>query len=310
MSKILNTWWAEKYRPKKLEDLVGSEDLLKKVKHWIDTGDIQNLILYSEHSGTSKTTVCRVVANSVDAEVLEINGSDENNVETVREKIKEFATSVTFARWKILIINEFSYFTPNAQSALLDIIERTSHNTRFFLTGNYIEKFLPAIVSRCNPILMQSCPPKDISNNLKRILTAENIEFDEVDVAKVIRDCYPDQRKMLNFLQLNSIGGKFTYNEKSIVANDYCGKITTELKGSNNAKVKFDNIRQIIADAKVRQFDDLFRYLYEKLHEYAPDGKKALCIAAIADGQYKSNFVVDKEIQVMNMVINLLNEIK
>lgn len=312
MSKIKNTWWAEKYRPIKLEDLVGDANgnLLERIKNWIETGDIPNLALVSEHSGVGKTTICRLIAKSVDAETIEINGSDENNVDTVRDKIKEFATSVSFCRWKIIIINEFSYFTINAQSALLDIIERTSHNTRFFLTGNYVEKFLPAILSRCIPIQVQPSSPKDIFTNLERILGLEGIEYEKGDVAKVIKACFPDQRKMLNYLQSNTINKKFIFVESSVAINDYCGRILEELKTQNNAKVKFENIRQIIADAKVRQFDDLFKYLYEKLHEFVPDGKKSLCIAAIAEAQYKTYFVVDKEIQVMNMIINLLNEIK
>lgn len=310
MSKLKNTWWAEKYRPTKLEDYIANDDLVTKIGEWIKTGEIPNLILYSEYSGTGKTSLCRLIAKNVSADVMELNGSDTNSVETVRETIKSFAYSSTFNRWKICIINEFSMFSVNAQSALLDIIEGTSYNTRFFLTGNYIEKFLPAIRSRCTSFLLQSPPPERIFQNIQNILAQENITFEPIDIVNVIKMCYPDQRRMLNFIQANLVGGNFKLvAADGVEAQDYCHKILDELKGSNTSKVKFENIRQIIADSKVREFDELFKYLYDKLYEYAPDGKRANCILQIAEGQYQSSFVTDKEIQVMAMITNIIKSL-
>lgn len=307
---IINTWWPEKYRPKTLEQYAGNEQFIEIVQQWINRGDAPSFIAYSPQSGTGKTTICRIIADALGAEVMEINGSKDNNIETVRDKITQFASGGSFSRWKILIINEFSYFTPNAQSALLDIIESSSASTRFFLTGNYIEKFLPAIVSRCQPYLIQSPAPKKIFENLSAILTTENVTFDPNDVVRVIKSFYPDQRQMLNYLQSNSINGKFSYQEETAQTHDYCKKVIDVLKSNSAAGDKYTQIRQLFADAKVRQFDDLFTILYLKLDEYAPVGRKATVISAIAEGQYRSTMVVDKEIQAINCINDIINAIK
>lgn len=310
MSNITNTWWPEKYRPKTIEEFVGNEDFVNKVKYWIETQDVPNLILYSEKSGTGKTTCCKLLANALDADVMYINASSENSIDTVRQQITTFASSVGFNKWKICHLDEFSYFSPNAQSALLNIIESTSKTTRFFLTGNYIEKFLPAIVSRCTPFRIQSPPIKVVCSNLARILKEENIKFDAATIVKIVNQYYPDQRSMLNYCQANSITGELVYSTENIVVNDYCTKILDELKSIGDVKATFANIRQIIADSKVRQFDDLFRYLFDKLEEFVPDGKKAGIILHIADFQQKSTLVLDKEIQIAAMFINILRDLK
>jgi len=307
---LKNKWWAEKYRPTKLEDFVGNEEFVSKVRYWIEQNDPSNIILYSEKSGTGKTTACKLIAQSLDADILYINASEENGIDVVRDKIKNFALSSGFNEWKIVILDEFSYFSPNAQSALLNLIEVSSKNTRFFFTGNYIEKFLPAIKSRCNPFLIQSPPIKAIYENIAKILTAENVEFEPQTLAKIIKQFYPDQRAILNYCQTNSITGTLTYSEATVQINDYCNEVLSELKSKNDVKTSFTNIRQIIADAKVRTFDDLFTFLFNQIHEFAPNGKQASVILTIADHQYKSGFVLDKEIQVAAMFINILKEIR
>lgn len=307
---IENTWWPEKYRPVSIDDYVGNEEFIQKVKHWIKIQDVPNLILYSEKSGTGKTTCCKLLAKALDADVMYINASSESGIDTVRDKITSFASSIGFSQWKIIILDEFSYFSLNAQSALNNIIESTSKHTRFFLTGNYIEKFLPSIVSRCSPFLIQSPPPLEIFKNISRILNLENIKFNPEDLVNIIKQYYPDQRSMLNYCQTNSISGTLVYSTVDLVLNDYCSKIIEQLKSNLEVKNIFVNIRQIIADAKVRQFDDLFRVLFDNLEEYAPDGKRAQVIVHIAECQSKAALVLDKEIQVAAMFINILRDLK
>ena len=302
--------WARKYAPKTFDDYVVNDEFVSKVKYWIENDCPVNLILYSAQSGTGKTSACKLLASHLDADVLYINASDENGIETVRDKIKTFATSVGFKKWKILILDEFSQFSINGQSALNSIIESTSKHTRYFLTGNYIEKFLPSIVSRCNPFHIQSPPITQIYKNLSKILIQENKEFEKEDLAKVIKQFYPDQRSMLNYLQDNSITGKLIYSTTNITVNEYCSKILEELKRGNDVKTTFTNIRQIIADSKVRQFDDLFKFLFDNIEEFVPDGKRASVILTIAEYQQKSQLVLDKEIQTAAMFINILRELK
>lgn len=309
--KLQNSWWPERYRPQTLEELVGNEQFIDKAKHWIETQDVPNLILHSSKSGTGKTSACRLIAKLLDADVKYINASDENSIDTVRDVIKTFAATSGFSKWKIVILDEFSYFSTNAQSALLAIIESSSAHTRFFLTGNYIDKFLPAIISRCHPFEIQSPPPKKIFENISRILDLENVKFEASDLAKVIKHYYPDQRAMIQYCQINSYSGTLVYNNSDIVSNDYCEKVVAELKDMNRpADVIFKNIRQIIADAKVRDFDDLFRYLFENINEYIGQGSQANIILTLADYQFKAAQVIDKEIQVSAMIIQILTELK
>lgn len=309
--KLQNTWWPEKYRPKTLSEFVGNADFVQKVQQWVEKNDVPNMILYSEKSGTGKSTACKLIASLLDADVKYINASSENSIDVVRDVIDGFAKTSSFKRWKIVILDEFSYFSKNGQSAILSVIESTSATTRFFLTGNYIDKFLPAIVSRCHPFLIQSPPPKQIFSNLSRILNLENIQFNEKDLAQIIKQYYPDQRGMLNYCQINSLDGILKFIPESIVVNDYCSKILEELKNLNrSAEDIFKSIRQIVADAQVRQFDDLFKFLFDNLDEFAPNGKKSAIILTLADYQYKSNLVIDREIPVMAMIVNILTELK
>lgn len=311
MSKLENTWWPEKYRPKTLDEYVGNDDFIEKVKGWIEADDVPNLILYSEKSGTGKTSACKLIAKMLDADVTYINASDENSIDTVRDKVKRIAATASFKRWKIIILDEFSGFGRQAQSALNAVIEEKSANTRFFLTGNYIDKFLPSIISRCHPFLIQSPPPLKILENLCRILDIEKVQYDKKDLVNIIKKYYPDQRAMLQYCYINSRKGALIYNNDNMTTNDYCSAILEELKNIDRpADVIFKNIRQIIADAKVRDFTELFRYLFDNMNDFVPNGKRSGVIIQLAEHQFRSNQVVDQEIQVMAMIINILMEIK
>ncbi len=302
--------WSEKYRPKTVDEFVGNADFVSKVRYWIDNDCPINMILHSPQSGTGKSSACSLIASSLDSDILYVNASKENGIDTVRDKIYTFAQSVGFSRWKIIILEEFSYFQPLAQSALLDIIEKTSKTTRFFLTGNYIDRFIPAIISRCTPFLIQSPPIVKVYENISSILQKENIEFEQKDLANIIKQYYPDQRSILSYCQNNSYTGKLVYSVENLTTNEYCSKILDELKSGNDVKSTFTKIRQIIADSKVRQFDDLFTFLFNNLEEFVPDGKRASVILIIADYQNRAVSVLDKEIQVAAMFINILREIK
>lgn len=310
-NKLQNSWWPEKYRPQTIDELVGNEDFIAKVKNWIETQEVPNLVLYSEKSGTGKTSACKVIAKLLDADVKYINASDENSIDTVRDVIKTFASTSGFSKWKIIILDEFSGFTKQAQSAILSIIESSSAHTRFFLTGNYIDKFLPAVISRCHPFRIQSPPAAKIFENISRILNIENVKFEAADLVNVIKRYYPDQRAMIQYCQINSYTGSLVYNTNDIITNDYCEKVLEELKAvSRPADTIFKNIRQIIADAKVRDFDDLFRYLFDNINEFAGQGSQANIILTLADYQFKAAQVIDKEIMVSAMIIQILTELK
>lgn len=307
---IENSWWAEKYRPTTIKDYVADPEFLTKIEGWIEKGEINHLLLYSEKSGTGKTTLAKMLANSLDADVLCINASDENNVETVREKITTFTTTIGFSRWKILILDEFSQFSPQAQAALNSVMETFSKHSRFIITANYVEKILPSIVSRCTRFQIQSPPKTAILKRMQYILDSENVTYENKDIAVVIKDFYPDQRSILNYLQDNSANGKLHLPKIITISNDYCNSVIELLRSKKSAKDLFVEIRQLIANAQVKYFNDLFKILFEQLDSFTPDGKKGLVIIAIADAQYKDAFVIDKEINVMALIVNILNIIK
>jgi DNA polymerase III delta prime subunit len=188
--------WVEKYRPNKLEDYVGNEHLKAKVEGYLESGDVPHLLLYGK-AGTGKTTLAKLIVNSIDCDYIIINASDENNVDTVRNKVKNFASSMGFKPFKIIIMDEFDYMTPNAQAILRNLMETFSKHCRFILTCNYVEKVIEPIQSRCQSFQIVPPTKKDVAIQMSKILKAENIEFDVKDLVPIIDSAYPDIRKFI-----------------------------------------------------------------------------------------------------------------
>lgn len=307
---LQNSLWTEKYRPQNLDEYVGNDDVKVKIRNWLLQGDIPSLLLHGS-AGTGKTSLAKIIAKYLDADVLYINASDENSVDVLRDKIKGFAATAGFSKWKIVILDEADFTTQNFQAALRNVLETYSKTTRFILTCNFVEKILDPIQSRLVPFHIVPPDKKTVAKRAAEILKLENVEFEVKDVVALVEQSYPDQRKIINSLQRNSISGKLSIDEEAKLVSGYCEKVVQELKNTNqNAEVTFKNIRQLIADAKVRQFDDLFRYLFDNLDEFVPKGKKANIILTLADYQVKSSQVIDMEIQVAAMILTILNEIK
>lgn len=306
---IENSLWVEKYRPQNLDDYIGNDDVKGKVKVWLDQGDIPSLLLYGS-AGTGKTTLAKVIGKSLDADVLYINTSDENSVDVIRDKIKGFASTIGFSQWKIVILDEADFATTNFQAALRNVLETFSKNTRFILTCNYVEKIIDPIQSRLVPFHIQPPDKKTVALRAKYILDQEGIKYDIKDVATIVAQYYPDQRRVINALQRNSTTGELKIDVQSQLISGYCDKILDELKAMVDVKQTFTNIRQIIADSKVKQFDDLFKFLFDNLEEFAGEGKRAQMILHIAEAQYKSSMVIDREIQVAAMFVNVLRDLK
>lgn len=305
-----NLLWAEKYRPKDLDSYVGNEEFVGKLRVWLENGELPtSLLLHSNSPGTGKTTVAKLIGDLLDAEVLYINASSENGIDVLREKITSFASSVSFQKWKIVILDEADGLTPNFQAAARPIMEQFSKHTRFIFTCNYVEKIIEPIVSRCSVFHIQPPNKSAVAKRMFQILDAEKITYDKKDVASVISRYYPDQRKITNVLQVSSTGGTLNIETHEVVASTYVQHLIEELKGSKNIKETFTEIRQLVVDSKVRTFEDLFRVLYDRVEEYAPKNQ-AMAILTIAEYQYKSTFVVDKEINAMALIIALLQIIK
>jgi replication factor C small subunit len=207
--------WAERYRPNKLVDYVGNEHLKSKVERYLEAGDIPHLLLYGK-AGTGKTTLAKLIVNSVECDYMIINASDERGIDIIRTKVKSFASTMGFKPYKIIILDEFDYMTPDAQAMLRNLMETFSNHCRFILTCNYIEKVIDPIQSRCQTF--QIIPPtkKDVAVHMSKILQSEGISFQPKDLVPIIDAVYPDIRKVINTCQSNSIDGELKLDVKSL----------------------------------------------------------------------------------------------
>jgi DNA polymerase III delta prime subunit len=301
---VNNSLWVEKYRPRKLSEYVGNEHLKEKVSGYLETSDVPHLLFFGK-AGTGKTTLAKLIVNSIECDHIIINASDENNVDTVRNKVKNFASSMGFKKWKIVILDEFDYMTPNAQAILRNLMETFSQNCRFILTCNYVEKVISPIRSRTQEFQIVPPTKKDVAVQISQILGKEDIKFQPTTLVPIIDSSYPDIRKIINTCQLNSSKGELKLDTSSIMDSDIKTKVVDILKSSDSKPNKWKNIRQAVADSRIQDFTELYSYLYEKIDEYGGSNTSNI-ILILSESQHKDALVVDKEITFMSCIIQIV----
>ena len=302
-----HTLWVEKYRPTNLDTYIGNDQLKSKVEVYLESGDLPHLLLYGK-AGTGKTTLAKLLVNNIDCDYLYINASDENNVETVRSKVKNFASTMGFKDYKVIILDECDYITPNAQAALRNLMETFSKHCRFILTCNFVERIIDPIQSRCQSF--QVIPPskKEVAMHVTDILKKEDIACKVDDVVSLVNAGYPDIRRVINSTQRQVVDGMLMVDKQALIEGDYKIKLLEILK-TQNKKDSFKGIRKLLADSKVTDFSDGFRLLYDTIDEWAV-GHTAEAILTLAEGQRDDIVVVDKEINFMATMVKLLTIIK
>lgn len=294
--------FVEKYRPSSLENYVGNEHLKTTISKYLEQNDIQNLIFYGQ-AGGGKTTLAKLIVNNLNCDYLYINASDERGIETIRDKVSGFASVASFKPLKVVILDEADFLTIQAQASLRNVIETFSRTTRFIMTCNFVERIIDPLQSRCQVIKIVPPSKSEVAKHLAWILEKEVISYTLEDIKVIVNQYYPDLRKCLNTIQLNSKDSTLKLDSSILVSSNYVDKVIDELK---KPKPYFNNIRQTIADSNVEDFDELFKALYERASEFLPN-KEGTVAMLVNDHQYKANFRIDKEINTMSLIQNILN---
>jgi DNA polymerase III delta prime subunit len=291
--------WVEKYRPQTLEEYVGNETIKNKIADYLKQGSIQNLLFHGV-AGTGKTTLAKLIAKNLNCDLLYINASDERGIDTIRDKIIPFASSMSFNDVKIVILDEADYITPQAQATLRNTIESCSKTTRFIFTCNYLERIISPLQSRCQTFEITPPSKEQVNNQVNNILSKEGIN--EKIPLEIINTYYPDIRKIINTTQGSIVNGQIKIDNTSLKNTQLGGLIVDALI----RKAKLTEIRQILADSGAREFDDLFKYIYDK-SSVLFGNKEGEAILIIAKYQYEYTFVLEKEICVAAMLNKLLD---
>ena len=292
---------VEKYRPDTLENYVGNEHIKKTIKQYLGQNDIQNLIFYGP-AGTGKTTLAKLIVKNLDCDFLYINASDERGIETIRDKVSGFASSASFKPLKVVILDEADFLTIQAQASLRNVIETFSRTTRFILTCNYVERIIDPLQSRCQTLKVIPPSKKEVAVHLASVMATEGTVYEIEDIKIIVNQFYPDLRKCLNTIQLSTQDQKLVIDKSILVSSNYMTQVLKELK---NAKPNWREIRQIIANANVNDFEEFYRYLYDNASIYA-NGNEGMVAIYINEYSYQSNFRIDKEINIMALIAKLI----
>jgi DNA polymerase III delta prime subunit len=302
--KKLHTLWIEKYRSQTLDQYVCSQEFKSRLQSIIERNDIPHLILAGS-AGTGKTTLAKLLINNIKCDYLYLNASDENGIDVIRDKVKQFASTASFQPLKVIILDEADFLTQPAQAALRNLIEEYSANTRFIFTCNYIEKLIEPLQSRCEIHSIKPPSMADVAKHIcENILDVEDIEYEMKDIAVIIKRSYPDVRSIIKNLQAGIKDNKFVILTNEI---SYLPQILSVLQ--KPTKTSWVDIRQIVANDQVDDYQPVIEYLYEHIEKYGK-GHEAEITIELDEAQWRSKMVPDKEINMMSLISKILKIIK
>jgi DNA polymerase III delta prime subunit len=303
--------WVEKYRPRKIQDCILSEDLKQTFLEFVKKKEIPNLLL-SGTAGTGKTTVARALCEEIGVDYIIINGSDEGRqIDTLRNKIKNFASTISLtkeANHKVVIIDEADYMNAESvQPALRNFIETFFNNCRFIFTCNYKNKIIPALHSRCTVIDFRIVNGQKVKtatqlmDRLSIILKDEGVEFDKKVLAEVIQKYYPDFRRTINELQRYSVRGKIDSGILFSLSEENNKDLIVKLKDKD-----FNGMRKWVIQNLDKEPSALFTSIYDNLYEHLEPKSIPQAVLIIAGYQYKAAFVADQEINMVACLTEIM----
>lgn len=302
--------WAEKYRPRTINDCVLPENIKASFLGILEQKEIPNLLLCGS-AGQGKTTVAKALCDELGCDTLIINGSEENGIEVLRTKVKQFASSVSLANndsRKIVILDEADYLSPATQPALRGFIEEFSANCGFIFTCNFKNKIISPLHSRCSVIdfRVQSGERKGLmllfAKRLFNILKDEGVEFEKSAVLDVLKKFFPDYRRILNELQrYSSVNGTIDAGISSQGSNLQMSLLIKALKSK-----KYDDVRGWVVESLDNDPSKIYREIYDNLREHMDKQNYPGAVLILADYQYKSAFVADQELNLLACLTEIL----
>ena len=297
--------WVEKYRPNTVDGYVFRDNHQKEqVQSWIQQKSIPHL-LFSGAAGIGKTTLAKVLFNELDLnplDVLEINASRTNSVEDVRDKIVNFVQMIPFGDFKVVLLDEADYLSPNAQAALRGVMETYHTTARFILTCNYPNRIIPALHSRCQGFHIERVDLTEFTARVATILVEENIEFDLDTLDTFVKATYPDLRKCINTVQMNSMGAKLHTPEKGDSGQaDYKLEMVTLFKAGKITEAR----KLVCGQARPEEIEEIYRWLYDNVAIFGEDATQDKAILIIKQGLVDHTLVSDPEINLAATLIRL-----
>ncbi len=299
--------WVEKYRPNTIDGYVFRDAHQKEqIQSWIKQGSIPHL-LFSGNAGIGKTTLAKILLNELeinDLDVLEINASRTNSVEDVRDKIVNFVQMIPFGNFKVVLLDEADYLSPNAQAALRGVMEEYHTTARFILTCNYPNRIIPALHSRCQGFHIERTDTTEFTARVATILVSEEVDFDLDTLDTFVKATYPDLRKCINTVQMNSLDGKLHTPEKGDTGEqDYKLEMVELFK-----KRKISDARKLVCkQARPEEMEDIFRWLYDNVSLFGDEASQDKAILIIKQGLVDHTLVSDPEINLAATLIRLTN---
>jgi DNA polymerase III delta prime subunit len=298
--------WTEKYRPRTVADYVfRDEEQRAQVQSWIDSDSIPHL-LFSGAPGVGKTTLAKILINELeidDYDVLEINASRENSIDTIRDKITGFVQTMPFGKFKVVLLDEADYISPNGQAALRGVMETYHASARFILTCNYPNRVIPALHSRCQGFHIEKVDQVEFTARMATVLVTEGVEFDLDTLDTYVKATYPDLRKCLNMCQMNSPDNKLTN-----VHGDEGGSQDWKLGAVDLFKAgRINEARKLMCQSvRPEEMEEVFRWMYDNLELWSTEPEKQdQAIVIIRQGLVNHSFVADPEINLSATLVEL-----